>query len=68
VNQSTKPWFDEECSQLAVQRKQTKLQWLQDSSEANEDKMSDVRQAASRYFRNRKREYLKDKINKLESD
>jgi hypothetical protein len=26
-----KPWFDEECSKLLDQRKQAKLQWLQDS-------------------------------------
>jgi hypothetical protein len=25
-----KPWFDEECSTLVDQRKQAKLQWLQD--------------------------------------
>jgi hypothetical protein len=61
-----KPWFDEECSKLADRRKQTKLLWLQDPSEANEDNLSDVRQEASRHFRNKKREYLKDKINELE--
>jgi hypothetical protein len=31
----------------------------------NEDNLSDVRREASRQFRNRKREYLKDKINEL---
>jgi hypothetical protein len=30
--------------------------------------LSNVRQAASRYFRKKKREYLKDKINELESN
>jgi hypothetical protein len=39
---------------------------LQDPSEANEDNLSDVRREASRQFRNKKREYLKDKINELE--
>jgi hypothetical protein len=29
--------------------------------------MSDIRREASRYFRNKKREYLKDKIKELES-
>jgi hypothetical protein len=37
-----KPWFDEECSLLVVQRKQAKLQWLQDPGEVNEDNLSDV--------------------------
>jgi hypothetical protein len=53
---------------LADRRKQAKLQWLQDPREANEDNPSDVRQEAKRHFRNKKREYLKDKINKLESN
>jgi hypothetical protein len=25
-----KPWMDEECSQISGQRKQAKIQWLQD--------------------------------------
>jgi hypothetical protein len=41
---------------------------LQERSEANEDNLSDVRREASRHFRNKKREYLKDKINELESN
>jgi hypothetical protein len=45
-----------------------KLQWFQDPSEVNEDNLNDVRWEASRHFRNKKREYLKDKINKLESN
>jgi hypothetical protein len=40
---------------------------LQDPSEANDDILNDVRWEASRYFRDKKREYLKDKINKLAS-
>jgi hypothetical protein len=60
-----KPWFDEECSKLVDRRKQVKLEWLQDPSVGNEDNLSNVRREASRYFRNKKREYLKDKINEL---
>jgi hypothetical protein len=30
--------------------------------------MSDIRREASRHFRNKKREYMKDKINELESN
>jgi hypothetical protein len=63
-----KLWSDEECSKLADQRKQAKLHWLQDPSEVNEDNLSDVRQEASRHFRNKKRECLKEKINKLKSN
>jgi hypothetical protein len=41
------------------------LQWLQDPSEINGDNLNNVRREASRYFRNKKKEYLKDKINEL---
>jgi hypothetical protein len=63
-----KQLFDEKCSKLADRRKQAKLQCLQDPSEANEYNLSDVRREASRHFRNKAREYLKDKINELESN
>jgi hypothetical protein len=61
-----KQWFDEECLKLIDRRKQAKLQWLQGPSVMNEDNLNNVRWAASRYFRNKKREYLKVKINELE--
>jgi hypothetical protein len=60
-----KPWFDEGCSELLDQRKQAKLQWLQDPSEINGENLNNVRREASRHFRNKKREYLKDKLNEL---
>jgi hypothetical protein len=41
------------------------LQWSQDPSEINADDLNNVRHKASSYFRNKKREYLKDKINEL---
>jgi hypothetical protein len=52
---------------LVDRRKQAKLQWLPEPSEANEGNLSDIRREASRHFRNKKKEYLKDKNNKLES-
>jgi restriction endonuclease S subunit len=50
-----KPWFDEGCSRLLDQRKQAKLQWLQDPSEIKGNNLNNVRRGASRYFRNKKR-------------
>jgi hypothetical protein len=41
------------------------LQWLHDPSEINGDNLNDVRREASRYFRDKRREYLKDKVNEL---
>jgi hypothetical protein len=38
---------------------------LQDPSEVNGDNLNNVRSYASRHLRNRKRDYLKDKINEL---
>jgi hypothetical protein len=59
-----KPWFDKECSKLVDQMKQAKLQRLQDPCEVNKDNLSYVRR--ERHFRNKKREYLKDKTYELE--
>jgi hypothetical protein len=56
------PWFDEGCSELLNQRKQAKLQSLQNPSEINGDNLKSIRRETSRHFRNNNREYLKDKI------
>jgi hypothetical protein len=62
------PWFGEGCSELLNQRKQAKLQWLQDPSEINGDNLKNMRREVRRHFRNKKREYLKDKINEVASN
>jgi hypothetical protein len=41
------------------------LQWLQDPGDINGDNLNNVIREASRYFRNKKREHLEDKINEL---
>jgi hypothetical protein len=61
-----KPWFDEECLHFIDQRKQTKMQWLQDPSQSIVDNMNSVRREASRHFRNRKEECLETEIKELE--
>jgi hypothetical protein len=38
-----KPWFNKGCSKLLDQRKQTKLQWLQDPSKVNGDNLNNVK-------------------------
>jgi hypothetical protein len=57
-----KPSCIEGCLKLLNKRKQSKLQWLQDPNEINGDNLKNVRREAGRHFRNRKREYLKNKI------
>jgi ribosomal protein L29 len=59
------PWFDEGYSEFLDLRKQSKLQWLQNPSEINGDNLKNVIREASRLFRNKTREHLKDKIIEL---
>ena len=42
------------------------MQWIQDPSQSNVDNLKNVRRDASRHFRNKKKEYLKAKIDELE--
>jgi hypothetical protein len=50
---------------LLDQRKQAKLQWLQDPCDINGDNQNNIRREASGHFRNKKGECLKEKINEL---
>ena len=63
-----KPWFDKKCVGFLDQRKQTKMQWIQDPSRSNVDNLNNVRSDASRHFRNQKKAYLKAKIEELETN
>ena len=57
-----KPRFDGGMFRFLDQRKQAKMHWVQDQSQNNVDNLNDVRREARRHFRNKKKEYLKDKI------
>jgi hypothetical protein len=46
-----KPWFNEGCSKLSDQRKQARLQWLQDPTQINGDNLNATRRESSRRFR-----------------
>jgi hypothetical protein len=46
-------------------RKQAKMQWVQDPNQSNVDNLNNVRREVSRHFRNKKKEYLKAKIDEL---
>jgi len=48
-----KSWFDEECLGFLDQRKPAKMQWVQDPSQSNVDKLNNVRCEVSRHFRNK---------------
>jgi hypothetical protein len=57
-----KPLFDEGCSELLDQKKQARLQWLQDLSQISGNKLNSIRCEARRHNRNKKRECLKNKL------
>ena len=63
-----KPSFDEECLGFLDQKKPAKMQWLQDTSQSNVDNQNSVRREASKQFRNKKKEYLRAKYEKLETN
>ena len=63
-----KPWFDDECLGLLDQRKWAKMQWIQDPSQSNVDNLNKVRREVSRLFRNKKKAYLRAKIEELETN
>jgi flagellar basal body rod protein FlgC len=44
------------------------MQWIQDPSRSNVDNLNNVRRDAGRHFRNKKRAYLKAKIEELETN
>jgi len=50
--------FDEECSKLLDQRKQAKLQWLQNTSHINGKNLNNVRRETSRTFRKKEGNYV----------
>jgi hypothetical protein len=60
-----KPWFDGEYLHYLEQRKRAKMQWVQDPSQSNVDNVNNVKREASRNFRNKKKAYLKAKIEEL---
>jgi len=50
-----KPWCDEECLGFLEQRKQAKMQWLQDANQSNVRNLNNARREASTHFRGGKK-------------
>jgi len=44
------------------------VQWVQDASQSNVDNLNNSRREVSRHFRNKKKEYLRAKIEELETN
>jgi hypothetical protein len=47
---------------------QAQMRWLQDPHKSDVDNINNVRREASRHFRNKQKEYLKFKIDELETN
>ena len=54
-----KPWFDQECSELANKRKQAKLLCLQNPNDQTAEDFSNVTSDTSRTFKKKKCDYMK---------
>jgi hypothetical protein len=63
-----KQWFDDKSSKVVDQRKQATLQLLQNPHQAKGDNMQSLRRETSRICRNKKMEYMKGRINDLETN
>ena len=59
--------YYEECLRFLDQRKQTKMQSLQDPNQSKVDDLNNARSEASRHIRNKKKENLKAEIDELET-
>jgi len=44
------------------------MQWIQDPSQNNVDNLNKIRREVSRHFRNKKKEYVRAKIEELETN
>jgi hypothetical protein len=58
---ATQTSFDVECLKLVEERKQIKVQCLQNQSQINVDNLKKFEHETSRYLRKKKREEFKDK-------
>ena len=67
MNQN-KLWFDEECLGFLGQRKWDNLQWIEDPSQSNVDIQNKVSREVSKQFRDKKKAYLRAKIEELETN
>ena len=63
-----KPWFNGECLHFLDQRKLVKLLSLQDPNKSIVYNLNSVSREASRHFRNKKKEYLKAKIDEHQTN
>ncbi|PSN40818.1 hypothetical protein C0J52_15311 [Blattella germanica] len=64
----SRKWFDDECVDMVHKRKLAKMNWMREPNEQNSEQLCSIRRKTTRFIKNKKREYLKEKINYLEGD
>ena len=60
-----KPWFDEDCVKIAKVRNEARIAWLTKNTDETRNQFINIRQAAHNMFKNKKRQYLKRKIEEI---
>ncbi|PSN38267.1 hypothetical protein C0J52_16903 [Blattella germanica] len=63
----SRKWFDDECIDMVHKRKLAKMNRKRKPNEQNSEQLCSIRWETTRFLKNKKREYLKEKINDLES-
>ena len=63
-----KPWFDKECLGFLDQRKQAKMQWIQDPSRSNADNLNNVSREEADISGTKRRNIWKAKIDYIDSN
>ncbi|PSN38709.1 hypothetical protein C0J52_19477 [Blattella germanica] len=66
AKRQSRKWFDDECVDMVHKRKLAKMNWMREPNEQYSEQLCSIRRETTRFLKNKKREYLKEKINDLE--
>lgn len=64
--QPTRYWYDQECERETKKRSELRLQMLKDETEEKIKKYQDQTKRCEKLYRQKKRKYLKEKIEEIE--
>lgn len=65
---SKKPWFDEECEQKVIERKEMKRIWMNNNSTEHKDRYNEMNRETNKMLRKKKRMYINSLIDKAEQE
>jgi hypothetical protein len=63
-----KPWFDEECEQKVIERKERKRIWINSDTAENKDRYIESNKETNKILRRKKRMYVNSLIDKAEQE